>query len=137
MSALIERGFVKRTTRMEDLLTFDKKTCLLTIKDDYLRIPIINWAPLYGGPATFNYEAGNTYYWDVVSYRQHPYGDNVTAMEFYKDLYAKKKDAPTEKYLDEDGEPVVSGFYSSTGNTDTGDGNNAINGKCRFTVIEE
>lgn len=137
LSVLVERGLVDKDTRMQDLISFDKATSILTVKDAYLRLPITNWAQLFGDDGSFEYEAGNTYYWDIVVYGRAPYGDNVSALEFTSNLYAKKKDAPSEKYLDEDGEQVFAGFCSNTGNTDTGDGNNAINGKCRFTVVEE
>ena len=136
LTTLLEKGFVKAGTRVRDLVTFDKKTCLLTIKDDYLRIPIINWLSL-DGVASFKYEAGCTYYWDIVSYGRHPYGSNVSALKFQKFFEAKKKDNPTEVYLDEDGDTVVGGFYTTSGNSSTGYGNNSINGKCRFSVVEE
>ena len=137
LSTLIERGFVKSSVSMSDLITFDKKTCMLTIKDSYLRIPIINSATLFFGNApTFNYEAGETYYWDIVSYDRYPFGGHVSAMEFTKYFDAKKKDAPSEKYLDEDGDVVNAGLCFSAGNSQF-NGNNAINGKCRFTVVEE
>ena len=135
LPTLIEKGFVKRNTSVKDLITFDKKTCMLTIKDDYLRIPMLNWVSLFDD-GSFNYEAGNTYYWDVVVYGRSPYGGNVSAIEFSKNFMAKRKDDPTSKYLDEDGDSVPATICFISGNADF-EGNNAVNGKCRFSVVEE
>jgi|GEM_PF-1010397 len=137
LSQLIKMGWVPKNTAIEDLITFDKKTCLLTIKDAYLRIPALNWAVLFFGTnARFNYEPGNTYYWDIVSFGRGPYGGNVTAMSFTKGFDAKRKDAPNEKYLDEDGDTRMGAISLIFGNGDY-DGANSVNGKCRFTVVEE
>jgi len=137
LSTLIKKGWVPKNTTVEDLISFDKKTGLLTIKDAYLRIPMANWAVfLSTGNTTFEYEPGNTYYWDVVSFGRVAFGGYVTPMSFVKTFDAKKKNAPSEKYLDEDGDTYSAGVYLVTGNGEY-DGNNSVNGKCRFTVVEE
>lgn len=136
LEELIERGFISRNTQVSDLVEFNKETCRLTVKDAYLRIEVINWAQYYNSGKKFNYEAGNTYYWDIVSFGRHPLGGNVSALTFLKGFKAKKKNAPLEKYLDEDGDEKVAATYLSFGNGDS-DGGNSINGRCRFTVIEE
>lgn len=134
---LIKMGWAPRNTAIDDLITFDRRTCLLTIKDAYLRIPALNWAVLFfGNSARFNYEPGNTYYWDVVSFGRGPYGGNVSPMSFLKTFDAKKKDAPNEKHFDEDGDAHLGAYRLVMGNGDY-DGGNSINGKCRFTVVEE
>ena len=133
---LIEMKIVPSSYSIEDLVTFNKSTGQLTIKDAYLRIGAFNWEGLYGGDGSFNYEAGNTYYWDIVSWGGYPIGGNVSALTAIKTFDAKKKDAPHEKYRDEDGDTQMGGLYLSFGNGDF-DGGNSINGRCRFTVIEE
>ena len=133
---LIKMKILPSRYSISDLVTFDKSTGKLTIKDAYLRTGAFNWGQLYGGDGTFNYEAGNTYYWDIVSWGRYPIGGNVSAMSVLKVFDAKKKDAPYEKYRDEDGDIPMGGLYLISGNGDY-DGGNAVNGRCRFTVVEE
>ena len=133
---LIDMKIIPRHYTMEDLVTFNKETGVLTIKDKYLRVEAFNWGQLYGGTATFNYEAGNTYYWDIVNWGRIPVGGNVSAMTFVKTFDAKKKDAPHEKYVNTDDEVPMGGVYLNFGNGDF-DGGNSYNGRCRFTVVEE
>ena len=71
-----------------------------------------------------------------MSWGGYPIGGNVSALTAIKTFDAKKKDAPHEKYRDEDGDTQMGGLYLSFGNGDF-DGGNSINGRCRFTVIEE
>ncbi|MGP1437479.1 MAG: hypothetical protein ACTTKH_00235 [Treponema sp.] len=136
LKELINMKAIPRHYTIDDLLTFDKKEGLLTIKDNYLRIVAFNWAQLLGGDGTFNYEAGNTYYWDIVSWGRVPIGGNVASMAMIKGFDAKKKDAPAEKYRNNDGQTPIGGIYIINGNADN-DGNNSINGRCRFTVVQE
>lgn len=133
---LIRRGVLPNKAQIEDYVKFNKHERLLTIKDAYLRIPLLNWGVLYSGNAEFEYEAGNTYYWDIVSFGRTPIGGSVSAMTFVKEFDAKNKDAPHQKYYDDDGETVAGSIYMCFGNGDS-DGANSINGKCRFTVVEE
>ncbi len=136
LKELIDMKIIPSRYSMGDLITFNKATGQLTIKDAYLRVRAFNWAQLYGGDGSFNYEPGNTYYWDIVTWGRTPIGGNVSPMSAVKTFDAKKKDAPYEKYRDDDGDERMAGLYLIFGNGDY-DGGNAINGRCRFTVIEE
>ena len=136
LNELIKMKIVPRHYSIEDLVAFNKSTGKLTIKDAYLRIGDFNWTPLYGGNATFNYEAGNTYYWDIVSWGRLPFAGYVSAMTAIKTFDAKKKSDPSVKYRDSDGDTQLGALYLSLGNGDY-DGGNSINGRCRFTVVEE
>ena len=136
LNDLIKMKVIPSRYSMEDLVEFNKSTGKLTIKDAYLRIGAFNWGQLYGGTATFDYEAGNTYYWDIVSWGRYPIGGNVSAMSIIKTFDAKKKDASYEKYRDDDGDLQLGALYLTFGNGDY-DGGNSINGRCRFTVVEE
>lgn len=136
LGELIKMKIVPSHYSISDLITFNKDTGRVTIKDSYLKTEAFNWRQLYGDDPAFNYEAGNTYYWDIVSWGRHPIGGNVSAMSVLKVFDAKKKDAPHEKYRDGDGDIPVGGLYLIFGNGDA-DGSNAINGRCRFTVVEE
>lgn len=133
---LIKRGILPSKAQIEDYVKFNKAERLLTIKDAYLKLPILNWGVLYRGAAEFEYEAGNTYYWDIVSFGRNPVGGSVSAMSFVKEFDAKKKNATNQKYYDDDGETVAGSIYMCFGNGDY-EGGNSINGKCRFTVVEE
>ena len=133
---LIEMKVVPRHYTMDDLVTFNRETGVLTIKDKYLRIGDFNWAQLYGSTPTFNYEPGNTYYWDIVNWGRIPIGGYVSALSVIKTFDAKKKEAPHEKYVDNDGDIPMGGLYLDFGNGDY-DGGNSYNGRCRFTVVEE
>ncbi|MGP1520969.1 MAG: hypothetical protein ACTTIZ_05685 [Treponema sp.] len=136
LEQLIKMKIVPSRYSIDDLMTFNKSTGQLTIKDAYLRIKPFNWAQLYGGDGSFNYEAGNTYYWDVVSWSSYPIGGAVSAMSIVKSFDAKKKEAPSEKYRDDDGDTKAGGIYMIFGNGES-DGGNSVNGRCRFTVVEE
>lgn len=133
---LIKMKILPTSYSMEDLVTFDKEKGLLTIKDAYLKVGAFNWNAVYGGDGTFDYEAGNTYYWDIVSWGRYPIGGNTSPLTITKTFDAKKKNAPHEKYRDDEGNTKTSGIYMIFGNGDY-DGSNSINGRCRFTVTEE
>ena len=64
------------------------------------------------------------------------FGGYVSAMTAIKTFDAKKKSDPSVKYRDSDGDTQLGALYLSLGNGDY-DGGNSINGRCRFTVVEE
>lgn len=143
LDALIKAGDIPSTESFESLLKLKKvydeqnelKTCYLTFTKNYMAVNAINWTMSYTGEP-LKYEAGNTYYWDSANWFNAPLPSKISPMTFVKNFEAKKKTAPHEKYQDDDGNNVESGMYLVLGNTWSA-GSNALNGRCRFTVIEE
>lgn len=134
LNDLIKAGDIPSTESFESLLKFDKEKGLLTFTKKYMSLEALNWNAAAFGGESLKYEAGNTYYWDVINWGRYPIG--ASAVTFFKSFDAVKKDVPYEKFKDDDGDNVPSARYLVFGNTWSA-GSNALNGRCRFTVVQE